>query len=833
MKLKFYFSILLLTFLFDLPEANAGGGNEPASQYTVGNFLVRISKQGSLTPQFSIVNKNEPGRILIQTLEGVSLVGGAFATGNIVMHGVPQGSFKVNDTIVASYDGQSIDRVQADAKGLTISGQLKGNGGQTGYRLIFTLASANQLQFRVTLAGGGTQRANRIFLRYLSSKEEHFYGFGEQLTFFDQKKNLIPIMVQEHGIGRGLPFFTQLVDKAFDGGGGNPYVTTCPAPHYISSKLNSLFLENKEYCEFDLRRDDRVSIKMFADSLTGRIIYGKTPLDLIQEYTGYTGRMRALPDWVNNGAIVSLQRGTAELRRRVTQLDSAGVPLAALWVQDWCGGRQTSVGSQLYWNWILSDSAYPGWRPFVDSLNARNVKMMTYINPFLTNAPGHDSLFRIAEKNGFLVKNKKDSVYLIRNSDFYVGLTDLSNPAAYQWMKGLITDNLIKNAKSSGWMADFAEALPYDAVLYKNAPTSYWHNHYTEMWAQVNREAINDAPGSADMLFFNRSGFTKSPGNSTLLWLGDQMQTWDQFDGIKTAVVGMLSAGMSGFSFAHSDIGGYNAFADTLKGIAFKIARGKELLMRWEELGIFNPVFRTHEGINPPLSVQYYTDNETMAHFVRSAKMFKALSFYRKQLVREAADKGYPVVRHPFLEFSDDRNTFDLRYQFMYGTEFMVAPVLDPILQVVRIYLPKGTWVNLWTGEQVSHATGKWLIASAPIGKPAIFYPKGSKVGERYVQELKALGVIPPDQSSTPSIESPWKATIYPNPVKDLLTVTFTGSIKTLPAYTLTSVTGKVISTGKLSGTQTKIPMASFPAGLYFLKIYTTEKNISYPILKL
>jgi len=223
-----------------------------------------------------------------------------------------------------------------------------------------------------------------------------------------------------------------------------------------------------------------------------------------------------------------------------------------------------------------------------------------------------------------------------------------------------------------------------------------------------------------------------------LFWLGDQLQTWDEFDGIKTAVVGLLSGGVSSFGLLHSDTGGFNAFAFKLADRDIPlIARSNELLMRWEELSAFNSVFRTHEGLNPGISAQFDTDAETLAHFARMAKVYKALGFYRRQLVDEAARTGHPVVRHPFLQYPDDPNTY-LRYQFMYGTEFMVAPVLDPGARSVQMYLPKGDWVNLWTGESVSVPVGRWIEVPAPLGAPGVFYKQSSTAGQHFVSALRA-----------------------------------------------------------------------------------------------
>lgn len=44
---------------------------------------------------------------------------------------------------------------------------------------------------------------------------------------------------------------------------------------------------------------------------------------------------------------------------RLASLDAVGVPLAGLWLQDWCGKRMDSFGSRVLWNWILDPQRYP------------------------------------------------------------------------------------------------------------------------------------------------------------------------------------------------------------------------------------------------------------------------------------------------------------------------------------------------------------------------------------------------------------------------------------------------------------------------------------------
>jgi alpha-glucosidase len=167
------------------------------------------------------------------------------------------------------------------------------------------------------------------------------------------------------------------------------------------------------------------------------------------------------------------------------------------------------------------------------------------------------------------------------------------------------------------------------------------------------------------------------------------------------------------------------------------------LLLRWIELGAFTTVFRTHEGNIPDVNHQFYSDEETLRHFVRFAKIYAAWKPYRMGLVREASETRLPVVRHPFIHYPEDPEVFTLEYQFMVGAGFMVAPVLDPDTDTVEVYLPAGRWVHLWTGEtHGSSGRGVYETVSAPIGEPAVFYGEGFGEGVRFRQEILSRGLL-------------------------------------------------------------------------------------------
>lgn len=293
-------------------------------------------------------------------------------------------------------------------------------------------------------------------------------------------------------------------------------------------------------------------------------------------------------------------------------------------------------------------------------------------------------------------------------------------------------------AGASGWMADFGEALPYDAVLHSGADPATYHNRYAKEWARLNREVVREAGGEEEMVFFMRSGYSRSPGWSTLFWLGDQLVSWGRHDGIKTAVTGMLSSGLCGYSLTHSDTGGYTAIDHPL----LEYRRSKQLLLRWIELCAFTAVFRTHEGNRPEMNHQIYSDHETLRHFARFAKIYRAWRPYRERLVRQAAETGLPVVRHPFIHYPEDPEIYGLRWQFMVGPELLVAPVLDADTDEVEAYLPPGEWVQLWSGELHGSTGGTREVVAAPIGRPAVFYKRASEAGESLREELRREGLL-------------------------------------------------------------------------------------------
>jgi len=196
-----------------------------------------------------------------------------------------------------------------------------------------------------------------------------------------------------------------------------------------------------------------------------------------------------------------------------------------------------------------------------------------------------------------------------------------------------------------------------------------------------------------------------------LLWAGDQSVDFSRHDGIGTVITAALSSGLVGNAFSHSDVGGYTSL--------FGNVRTEELILRWYELGAFSPVFRTHEGNRPDDNLQIDSNPALIEGFVRWSRVHEHLAPYVLHLVEDALQTGLPAQRALFLHFPEDRGTFKIQDQYLYGADLMVAPVIEAGVAERHVYLPAGDWRHVWSGRD--YAPG-WHDVPAPIGAPPVFY---------------------------------------------------------------------------------------------------------------
>lgn len=559
-----------------------------------------------------------------------------------------------------------------------------------------------------------TKNINRLWINLCAADGEHIYGCGETFTHFDLKGEKVRIWVAEHqslnrllkkAIGRKLlkrkPQYMMSFDK---------YETYYSQPTFVSSRRYFVHVDSNAYMDFDFR--DKNSHMLFVREVPKKIIIGKNNNfdELMENLSSLLGRQSELPQWVYNGAILGIQGGTEIMMNKVDEALKRDMKVSAVWCQDWEGRRITKFGKQLMWNFEWDKELYPSLDTAIKKLEEKNIKFMGYINPFLAI---EGSLYKEASLKGYTIKDKEGKDYLVKITTFPASMVDLTNPDAFKWIKDIIKKNMI-DLGLMGWMADFGEYLPVDAVLFSKEDGEKIHNTWPALWAKANREAIEEAGKLGEILFFTRAGHTETIKYSTLMWTGDQYVDWSYDDGLPSVIPATLSLAMSGYGLCHSDIGGYTTL--------FGLKRSKELFMRWAELSTFSPVMRNHEGNKPELNVQFDDNEEVFLHYSRMSNIYSKLSPYIKAMVSENSNKGIPVMR-PIFMYYDEEMAYTQKYEYLLGRDLLVAPVLEEGKSTWNVYLPKDKWINIWTGDEY---TGGDITVSAPLGYPPVFYKKDS-----------------------------------------------------------------------------------------------------------
>lgn len=555
---------------------------------------------------------------------------------------------------------------------------------------------------------------NRLWLRLPAEVDEHVWGCGEQMSYFNLRGRHFPLWTSEPGVGRDKSTWLTLQADNEANAGGDYYHTNYPQPTYISSRRLAVHADTRAYADFDFRQPDFHELQFWAVPAALEFFVEDSFVDLVGALSQRFGRQPRLPNWVGQGAILGLKNGREHAEQHLDAALAHDARVSALWCEDWEGLRITSFGKRLFWDWQWNAERYPDNQAWVQSLRQRGLRFLGYVNPYLCN---DGPLFAEAEMLGYLARNAAGHTYLVDFGEFFCGVVDFTLPAAARWFETRIIGQEMLDKGLSGWMADFGEYLPIDVRLAGDADPMLEHNTWPVRWAEVNARAIATAGLTGDALFFMRAGHTGVQAHCPLLWAGDQSVDFSRHDGLQTVICGALSSGLLGNAYHHSDIGGYTSL--------YGNCRTEELFQRWAEMAAFTPVMRTHEGNRPDQNLQFWQDPDTLAHFARMTRIFAGLSPYVRSLVDEAEKCGLPLQRPLFLHHEHDLQTYDLQDQYLYGRDLLVAPVHEAGRLSWSAYLPAGeSWIHWWSGEHF--VGGQRVEVPAPLGQPPVFSRAGS-----------------------------------------------------------------------------------------------------------
>lgn len=576
--------------------------------------------------------------------------------------------------------------------------------------ITFTSDDDGNLDVEVAVPRGDADALTSV--TYECPEGERFFGLGSQAYAAEHRGWRVPIWTREQGIGKKEdPLF------GFNGALEDAYA---PMGWLMSSRGYGILLGNSERSVFEMcsEREDAWRLETFAHGLKFKLIARDTPQEIIAALTAFTGRIVQPPAWSFAPWNDSLQT-EERVRDLANHLRDNDIPASAMWVEDWIGGELDQVtGYHLHYVWYPDEERWPNLQEIIDDLHADGFKFFGYFNSFIRK---ETRLWTEATEGDFLIKTPEGEPYEFIDPIFKrASLVDLTNPEAVAWLRGYQLAAI--ELGLDGWMADYGEWLPYDAVLHDGRTGAEVHNLYPLLWQKANRDNMDEGHPDGDYTFFVRSGFAWTEGGTSglapVVWAGDQNTSWDAGDGIKTVVPIGLNLGMTGVPMFTHDIGGYSS--------AIEDPTTKELWFRWVSLGAFSPVMRTHHGASDEENWMLDRDEESTAHWKRYAIAHTKLYPYLASLAADAVTDGTPLFRHTWLEFPEDPEAAGLSYQYMLGDALLVAPVLDEGATEVRLWLPAGTWVDFWTGEQVTG--GAWIDAAAPMEDIPVYVRAGSLI---------------------------------------------------------------------------------------------------------
>jgi alpha-D-xyloside xylohydrolase len=229
------------------------------------------------------------------------------------------------------------------------------------------------------------------------------------------------------------------------------------------------------------------------------------------------------------------------------------------------------------------------------------------------------------------------------------------------------------------------------------------------------------AEGETEIINLCRSGWAGSQRYGAAIWSGDIASS---FEALRAQVRAGLNMGLSGIPWWNSDIGGFHG-ADP-ESPAFR-----ELIVRWFQYGAFCPIMRLH-GHRQPIpteGMEMFTGgpNEIWSFGEEAYVILKELLFLRERLrpyllehLRQASEKGLPLMRPLFLEFPQDGPSWSIEDQFLCGPDLLVAPVLTAGTRERLVYLPAGTtWRDAWS--ESAFDGGQVITSAAPLERIPLY----------------------------------------------------------------------------------------------------------------
>lgn len=459
------------------------------------------------------------------------------------------------------------------------------------------------------------------------------------------------------------------------------------------------------------------------------ITAGDTPATILEAYASVTGTVPMMPDYAMGFWQCKLRYQTqAELLHVAREYKKRGLPISVI------------VIDYFHWplqgEWKFDPLYWPDPDAMIKELKEMGIELMVSIWPTVDYRSEN---FEEMKEKGYLIRTDRG----FRIGMDFQGNTvhyDATNPEAREYVWKKAKENYYDKGIKVFWL-DEAEpeysVYDFDNYRYYMGTNLQIGNSYPLLYAKTFFDGM-EAEGQEKIINLLRCAWAGSQRYGALVWSGD---IHSSFKSLRNQFVAGLNMGLAGIPWWTTDIGGFHG-GDPEKP-AFR-----ELLIRWFEYGTFCPVMRLHgcrEPMKEPMGTQggaacvSGADNEVWSFGDEAYEILKtylqlreAMKPYITRLMREAHEKGTPVIRPLFYDFSTEEKSWEVEDEFLFGPEILVAPILYEGMRKRIVYLPgEGSWKNYWTGE--IYKGQQTVEINAPIHQIPVFTRNDFQIGEETV----------------------------------------------------------------------------------------------------
>lgn len=560
------------------------------------------------------------------------------------------------------------------------------------------------------------ENIDKIYIAKKMEDDMHFYGLGEKTGHLDKKyyhyKNWNTDNPNPHGetfeqLYKSIPFFINFrKDKSF-----------------------GIFFDNTFETNFDFGKEN--SNYYYFSAAGGNtdyyFIYGPSVNHVIEGYTYLTGTTPLPQLWTLGYQQCRWSYSPEERLWEVAEeFRKRDIPCDTLYLDiDYMDGYRVFT-----WDKIK----FPHPEKTIRELKEEGFKVVTIIDPGV-KADSNYSIYKEGIEKGYFAKDKNGQVYenvVWPGNAVYPNF--LSTDVQKWWSRN---QKILTDAGVSGiWNdmnepASFNGPLPDDVEFNEDGRVVYHkeaHNVYGQLMGKATYKGLKDATKKRPFVV-TRACYAGIQKYSTC-WTGDNQSTWEH---LRMAVPMLMNMGMSGVAFCGTDVGG------------FGFDCSKELLSRWVQIGAFTPLFRNHSAMGTRDQEPWAFDKQTEDINRKYIKLRYTLLPYLYDCMKKCEDTGIPVMKPLMLNYEDDKETYEINDQFLFGDNILVSPVLEQGKDKKMVYLPKGDkWIDFWSNKE--YDGGQYIVKDAPIDVCPIFvkassvipsYEVQNYVGEKVIDTLK------------------------------------------------------------------------------------------------